>query len=332
MAQTRDEELRRKRRKRLVRGLVMGGAAIGVPALINALVSRRVGKLPAAAWGRGESSQWKHGKIHYQRLGAGPSVLLLHSLGPGHSGEEWRETAENLAQEHEVFVPDLLGWGRSDKPQMTVDSELYLELIADFTQGVAGARPVVVAAGLPAAYAVQLAADQPELMRALGLVVPSGIELHGDEPDFKDALVHWLLRLPILGTSALNVYTSRSAIATYLRREVYASPSRVDDALVEAHYRSSHQPGAHSALAAYLSGYLNHNVREILDRVDLPVWLGWGRRAATPPVESADLWLRSLTGADLEIFENAGILPHVESPGEVARSLKRFLASVRDQR
>ncbi len=205
--------------------------------------------------------------------------------------------------------------------------EDYVELIAELI-GRVGRRPVVVAAGLPAAYAVQVASDQPELIRALGLVVPSGIELHGDEPDFKDALVHWLLRLPILGTSALNIYTSRSAIATYLRREVYASAQNVDDALVERHYRRSHQPGAQGALAAYLSGYLNHSVREILDRVDVPIWLGWGRRAVTPPVESADLWLRSLTGADLEIFENVGMLPHAESPGEVARQLERFLSEL----
>ena len=328
MAQTPDEELRKKRRKRLVRGLVMGGAAIGVPALVNALVSRRVGKLPAAVWGRGESIDWKHGRIHYQRLGDGPAVLLLHSFGPGHSGEEWRRVAEHLAASYEVFVPDLLGWGASDKPSLTYDSELYLELIADFAQRVAGDQPAVIAAGLPAAYAVQLAVDQPELMRALGLVVPSGIELNGDEPDFKDALVHWLLRLPILGTSALNVYTSRSAIATYLRREVYASARSIDDALVDRHYRNSHQPGAHGALAAYLSGYLNHSLREILDRVDVPVWLGWGRQAVTPPVESADLWLRSLKDADLEIFEGGGILPHAESAAEVARQLERFLGAL----
>ncbi len=330
MAETRDEELRRKRRKRLVRGLVMGGAAVGVPALINALVSRRAGKLPPAAWGRGESRDWKHGKIHFQRLGEGPTVVLLHSFGPGHSGAEWRGVAERLAAGHEVLVPDLLGWGRSDRPSLTYDGELYIELIADFVERVAGERPVIVAAGLPSAYAVQLAVDRPDLLRALGLVAPSGIELHGDEPDFKDALVHWLLRLPILGTSALNVYTSRSAITTYLEREVYGSARKVDHALIDRHYRSSHQPGAHGALAAYLSGYLNHSVRDILDRVDLPVWLGWGRRAVTPPVESADLWLRSLSGADLEIFEGCGIVPHAESAGEVASRLERFLGDLRD--
>ena len=330
MAETRDEELRRKRRKRLVRGLVMGGAAVGVPALINALVSRRAGKLPPAPWGRGETYDWTHGKIHYQRLGEGPPVLLLHSFGPGHGGGEWRGVAERLAAGHQVLVPDLLGWGRSDRPPLTYDGELYIKLIADFVERVAGGRPAVIAAGLPAAYAVQLAVDRPELLRALGLITPSGIELHGDEPDFKDALVHWLLRLPILGTSALNLYTSRSAIATYLRREVYGSADKVDDTLVDRHYRGAHQAGAPWALAAYLSGYLNHGVRDILDRVDLPVWLGWGRRAVTPPVESADLWLRSLRGADLEIFESCGILPHAETADEVARRLERFLGDLRD--
>ncbi len=330
MAETKDEELRKKRRKRLVRGLVMGGAAIGVPAVINALVSRRAAKLPASTWGRGETSDGKHGRICYQRIGDGAPLLLLHSFGPGHSGEEWRRVAEHLAGRYQVFAPDLLGWGRSDRPHQTYDSELYIELIGDFTQHVVGARPVVIAAGLSAAYAVQLAIDRPETIRALGLIVPSGLELHGDEPDFKDALVHWSLRLPILGTSALNVYTSRSAIVTYLRREVYAAPERVDDALVDLHYRNSHQPGAHDALAAYLSGYLNHNVAGVLDRIDVPVWLGWGRQALTPPVESADLWLRSLGEAELDIFESAGILPHAESAAEVARQLECFLSHLKD--
>ena len=318
------------RRRRLVRGLLMGGAAIGVPALINALVSKRAGRLKSAAWGRGESYRFKQGKVCYQRLGEGPPVLLLHSLGPGHSCEEWRSVAERLAESREVFAPDLLGWGRSEKPPLTYDGELYIELIAEFVQRVIGARPAVVAAGLPAAYAVQLAVDQAELFRALALVVPTGIELHGDEPDFKDAMVHRLLRLPILGTSALNVYTSRSAIANYLRREVYARPEAVAGALIELHYRSSHQQGAHNALAAYLSGYLNHGVREILGRVDVPVWLGWGRQAASPTVESADLWLQHLANADLEVFEASGILPHAERPEDFSRRLDAFLQRLKD--
>lgn len=306
----------------------MGSAAIGVPALINTFVSRRARRLPAATWGSGDRYAWKWGDVVFQRLGEGEPLLLVHSFGPGHSSSEWRRAAEILATDYQVHVPDLIGWGQSDKIAPAYDGELYIELLGDFLKDVVGRPAVIVAAGLPAAYAVQLAVDQPELARALALVVPLGMDLHGDEPDLKDAVVHRLLRLPILGTSALNLFTSRSGISGYLRRDVYASPALVDDALVEEHYRHSHLPGAHAALAAYLSGYLNHGVADVLARLDVPVWIAWGRSAMSPRVETADLWLRHLPAAELEVLERCGILPHAESPDELCRKLEQFLAQL----
>ncbi len=330
MTRSIEEEQRRKRRKRLIRGLVMGGAAVGLPALVNALVSRRARRLPALEWGTGDRYRWRRGEIAFQRLGEGPPLVLLHSLGPGHSAVEWRRAAEHLARDHEVYAPDLLGWGQSEKPSLTYDSGLYVELLTDFLRQVVGERAVVAAAGLPAAYAVQVAADRGELLRALALVVPQGIGLSDDEPDVKDAVVHRLLRLPVLGTSALNLFTSRSALGSYLRREVYGSPVLVGDTLVDEHYRASHQDGAHVALAALLSGRLSHGVRDVLSRLELPVWIAWGRRAASPPVEIADFWLQELPGAELEVFESCGVLPHAESPGELCAKLESFLGSLDD--
>lgn len=308
----------------------MGGAAIGVPALVNAMVSRRAQQLPVTRWGSGDTWDSKHGRIVYQELGEGEPLVLLHTFGPGHSSLEWRRTAEELARDHRVYAPDLLGWGNSDKPARNYDSELYLELLGDFLDDIVGQRAVLVAAGMTAAYATQLASDRPESVRALALVVPLGIELHGDEPDFKDAVVHRLLRMPVLGTSALNVFTSRSGLAGYLRREVYCSPTAVDEVLVDEHYRSSHQAGARAALAAYLSGYLNHGVREVLSQLSTPTWIAWGRHAVSPTVESADLWLRHLPSAELEVFELAGLLPHTESPEEFCSKLGLFLAKLND--
>ncbi len=309
----------------------MGAAAIGVPALMNALVSRRARKLPVRTWGGAASYPWQEGEIAYQHLGEGTPLVLLHSFGPGHSAAEWRAAAETLATSHEIFVPDLLGWGGSQKTSGTYDGELYIRLVSDFLSDVVQRRAVLVAAGLSAAYAVQVAADQPEQVRALALIVPQGIEIHGDEPDLKDAVVHRLLRLPVLGTSALNVFTSRSALVSYLRREVYAAPERVDDHLVDEHYKNAHQQGAHEALAAYLSGYLNHSVKDVLGQLEAPLWIAWGRQAASPAVESADLWLRQQPQAELEVLEGCGVLPHVESTDELCAVLDRFLAGLADE-
>lgn len=314
----------------MTQGLVVGGAAVGLPALLNSLVARRARNLPDATWGSGDRYRWSHGDIAYQRLGEGPAVVLIHAFGPGHSSDEWRGAAEQLAPSFEVFAPDLPGWGQSSASGDHHDSELYIQLLRDFLDHVVaadspGRRVVLVAAGLSAAYAVQTVIDQPSRISALGLIAPLGMELYGDEPDLKDAVLNRMLRLPILGTSAINVFTSRANIAAYLRRDVFGSPSLVDEALIDSHYLNSHRDGAQEALAAYVSGYLNHGVRELLPRVNVPTWIAWGRRAVSPPVESADLWISRLPDADLEVFEQAGILPHAESPGEFGRKLEGFL-------
>jgi pimeloyl-ACP methyl ester carboxylesterase len=263
--------------------------------------------------------------VAYQDLGQGDPIVLVHSFGPGHDSEEWRAVATELAPHHRVVALDLLGWGRSDKPECAYDADLYIQLLGDFIEDVVGGRCVVAAAGLSAAYAVQIAVDRPQALGALGLVVPSGIDAEGDEPDLRDALVHWLLRTPILGTSALNLYTSRTALGQHLRREVLAAPERADASRVEQLYGSSHQPGAHAALAAYLSGYSNHSAVEALARLNLPLWLAWGRQARTPPLETADLWLQRAPQTELEVFEDSGNLPHLERPTAFARALRRYV-------
>ncbi len=325
VARKAQEEQARKRRKRLMRGLFFGAAAVGVPALANVLIARRNRRLAAPGWGRGHRYAWRHGEVAFRRLGEGPPVLLLHSFGPGHDSGEWRAVGERLSQRHEVFAPDLPGWGRSDKEPIFYDAEVYIQVVSDFLEDVVGSRATLVAAGLSASYAVQVAVDQPEAVHALALVVPTGVGLGGEEPDLKDALLHRLLKLPVLGTSTLNLLTSHAAIAHHLRREAFAAPDRVDAGLIEHHYQSCHQPGSHLALAAYLSGFLNHPCAEALRRVDCPVCLVWGRQSASPPVTAADLWLRELPTADIEVLEDSGGLPHLETADRFGRVLEAFL-------
>jgi len=327
-AWTSEEQQRRRRRKRILNGLLIGGAAIGVPAIVNAMIERRARQVEPTVWGRRHRYAWELGDVAFQRLGDGDPVVLLHSFGPGHDAIEWRASAELLAERFQVFAPDLPGWGRSDRPSLDYDAELFVDFLIDFLVDQVRRRAVVVASGLPGAYAAQVAIDRPELMRALVLVSPLGIEAACEEPDLKDAVIHRLLRLPVVGTSALNVYSSRNGIAHHLRHEVYASADAVTESLIDHYWKSSHEPGSRAALAAYLSGYLNHSVASSLSRLKLPTLLVWGRQATAPNVESADLWLRQLPEAELEVLEDTGVFPHAEAPQRFRDILVRFVENL----
>lgn len=319
----------RRRRRRLWKGLLIGAVAIGVPAVANALVRRQAGKLGPPSWGRSHRYDWEAGEIAFVRLGDGPPLVLLHSFGPGHDSREWEHAARELSRNFTVYVPDMLGWGRSARPDRDMNAGLYLRFLVDFLSDVVRDPAVVVGVGLTAAYAVQLAVDHPELIQAVAAVVPQGIGVHDEVPRFGDQALYGLMKVPVFGTSVFNLMTSRPALAHYLRREVYAAPERVDAAVVDHYWRSAHQRGAEAALASFLAGHLDLDAESALERLRRPLWLAWGRQATAPPVANADLWLHHQPHATLDVFEEAGNLPHAEVPSYFALRLTRFLESIR---
>ncbi|MCY3968368.1 MAG: alpha/beta fold hydrolase [Acidobacteria bacterium] len=327
MARSADEELKRLRRRRVTRGLILGGVALGAPAVINAVVARRAARLPRPRWG-----STRHVEIDGRRLAfvhiprsrreSAPPMVLLHTFGPGHTGLLWREAAERLARGHDCFVPDWLGWGDSERKAQRYTARVYIDVLDRFLEEVVGEPAVVVAPHRAAAYAVQVALDAPELVAALALVAPQGL---GAE-DRGDPVLHGLLRAPLLGTSALNVVTGERALENHLRRETMFGAEGLGEDVVEAMYRASHLPGASHALIDSLCGRLGHQLDAGFGGdVQQPLWLAWGRQATHPALETADLWLQEMPKADLEVFDGCRNLPHVERPAKFAAALTAFI-------
>src|ERR1700679_101013 len=53
-------------------------------------------------------------KIHYVDVGSGPPVVLLH--GFPETWHAWRRQIPVLGQHYRLIIPDLRGYGTSDKP------------------------------------------------------------------------------------------------------------------------------------------------------------------------------------------------------------------------
>jgi 2-hydroxy-6-oxonona-2,4-dienedioate hydrolase len=60
-----------------------------------------------------QTSKWK---IHYNELGSGYPIIMLHGGGPGASGwSNYRDNAHAFAQHFRVILPDVPGYGKSDE-------------------------------------------------------------------------------------------------------------------------------------------------------------------------------------------------------------------------
>lgn len=320
--------------QKLWKGLAAGGVGMAALATVNALIARRVIKPMAETrdgklTGEVDAFRWKHGRISYRT--AGPStaqpLLFIHGIGAGASSLMWQRNIAALSRDFRIYAIDLLGFGFSDKPATApYSADLYVELIADFIREVVDSRAHVVASSLGAAFAVRVADEHKELIDSLVLVAPTGADILRARPGMTGAAFYSLLHSPVLGTSFYNAVASERSIRDYARKQLFFDRRFVTERFVAEHYALSHQPGAQHAIAAFLSGYLNTDVREALARLTQPITLVWGRQDHTNPLEQATELLRLNPHARLEVFDRCRMMPqeeHAENFNALVRNTLR---------
>ena len=299
------------------KSLLAGGAA-GVAALVavNAAVARDVPEPETGALGGVEESyDWEYGRIFYRVAGdeKAPPVVFIHSVGAGARSFMWRRNFGPLSADFRTYALDLLGFGYSDKPATApYSAELYAQLISDFLREVVGRPTHIVASSLSAAFAVRVAADNPELIGSLVLVSPTGAGNLSARPGMTGAAFYGLLHSPVLGTSFYNTLTSERSLRDFAREQLFHDPRFATPRLIAHYYAVSHLPGAHYAATAFFSGYLNTDIREPFTRLTQPVTLVWGRQDVANPVERAGQLLRLNPRARLELFDRCRLMPQEE--------------------
>ena len=305
--------------RNLWKTLLAGGAGVAALAAVNAVIQRNASEPDdSALGGTGRFFPWKRGRIFYKEAGLsnpGVPIVFVHGIGAGISSFMWRKNFDELAHDFPVYAFDLLGFGFSDKPAAAqYSANLYVELISDFVREVVGGPANLVASSLAASYVVCVAEEHPELVNAMVLNTPVGYDTLNARPGMASAAFYGLLQSPVLGTSFYNVMASERSMRDYARRTLFYDYRRVTDRLVTNLYATSHQAGAQHAIAAFLSGYLNVDMRAAFSRLNQRTVLVWGKQDLTNPVSNANALLGLNSRAELMVFDFCRAMPEQEHP------------------
>ena len=240
-------------------------------------------------------------------LGEGPPLLLLHGFDSSHL--EFRRLAPLLAPQHELFIPDLNGFGFCPRPEGGRYSPAavleHLERVLEAVLQRSGAAQVgLIGASMGGAAAMELARRRPEQVERLLLLAPAG--LSGQPmtvPPLLDQLGARFLGLP--------------AIRRGLCRTAFAQPDRdvgpAELEIASLHLRCPNWAGA-LATFARSGGFAGSGSPLPLQ----PVEVIWGRddRILSRPQKQA---VQSLLGERITELEGCGHLPHIDQPATVAR-------------
>ena len=123
-------------------------------------------------------------RIHYLDIGEGPVVVFLHGSGSGACGHSnFKGNYPALVEAgYRVILPDLIGYGYSDKPaDVDYPLSLFIECVKQTLDAIGVDKYTLVGNSLGGAIALGYALDHPATVDKLVLMAPGGVE---DQPDY----------------------------------------------------------------------------------------------------------------------------------------------------
>jgi len=271
-------------------------------------------------------------RLAYERTGAGPAVLLLHGW-PG-DRTDYREVVPLAAAAADVIVPDLRGFGESDKhaadPAAQYNAAAQARSVIGLIEELALGQAVIAGYDIGSRIAQAIARDRPALARALVVAPPL--------PGIGDRILvpraqreFWYQAFHNLELSTELVDGQPDAVRAYLRH-FWAHWSGPDfepaaghlDHLVSVYAA----PGAFAASIAWYRGGAGSVAASLAERapgaggrIAVPTTVLWPEYDPLFPREWSDRIGEFFSAARLTWLDGIGHFSPLEAPKEFATAV-----------
>lgn len=239
--------------------------------------------------------------------GEGRVILFLHGAGGAPSTAPFLDL---LGKGHRLIVPEHPGFGSSQAPKsMRTVSDVALHYL-DLLDVMDVSNVSLVGQSLGGWIAAEMAVANPDRVRTLSLLAPSGLRMPGKP------LADNFMWSP--EESVRNLYHNQTLAAEMLART--PTEEEVDASLANQLMtaRLAWEPRWHDpALASWLH------------RISKPTQIIWGADDQFIPQAYATHWAALIPDARVSILDDCGHLPLAEKPVETTRLVHDFIESVR---
>jgi len=248
-------------------------------------------------------------KIRYFEVGTSKeTLLLLHGLGA--SAERWQEVIPLFAKKFRVIVPDLIGFGYSDKPMVDYTTDYFAEFVSKFVNEIGIKKMNIIGSSLGGQIAAESMINYDVNVKKLVLVSPSGVMKHS--------------------TPALNAYISAalypntdSALNAF---QVMSGRKKIDEKIVSGFIERMQLPNAKMAFMSTLLGLSNSEaITEKLQLITIPTLIVWGENDPVIPIDYAQSFVSGINDCRFYKMTGCGHTPYVEKPKVFFQIVADFL-------
>lgn len=265
----------------------------------------------------GSYYEWKFGKIYYTKKGNGKPLLLIHDLTTSSSAYEWNKVIDKFSKTNTVYCLDLLGCGRSDKPNLTYTNYLYVQLLTDFIKHVIGNKTDIIATGESGSFAIAACQNDPTIIDQIVLVNPPNIKLLSKIPSKRTKVLTRFINLPIFGTFLYNMLTRKKNIDETFRINYYYNSKDIDESIINTYYETAHSGNALSKylFASQCGHYNTVNISHCLKSLTNSIFIITGN-GNPENMSVADMYKNILPSIEIEGVEETKHLPQLEKSSD----------------
>lgn len=235
-------------------------------------------------------------------------LILLHGLGA--SAERWLPIAPTLSKYFRVIVPDIIGFGYSDKPTVEYTMDFFIEFFEEFMDNVHIHRPIIIGSSFGGYLATEYAIRFNSRVEKLVLAAPAGMMRSS--------------------TNVLDQYIMAALYPTYenaLRAfmDMAYDPSIVTEDTVRDFINRMRLPNAKYAFMSTLLG-IRDSPRLLgrLSKILAPTLLIWGDNDNMIPLQYSKEY-NEIPGSNLVILKDCGHTPFIERPITFSQTILKFL-------
>ena len=313
-----------KAKNKLLTLLILSAGAAVTTAAINKAIQVSAVSKNLLAEPEALCFKWRLGNIHYTKEGNGKPLLLIHDIDFISSGHEWKQLIPFLKNEYTIYTIDLLGFGRSEKANMTYTNFLYVQLISDFIKSEIGHRTSVITSGESASIPLMACSLKPELFDQIMAINPLSLLDYSSIPGKTAKMYKCVIELPIVGTLLYHIASSKKMILEELMDRKFFNPYAVKSSYVDACYEAAHLGSSpKSTFASIRCNYTKCNLINALKKIDKSIYL-IGGGAVDNIKERLGEYKEYNSSIETAILPKSKELPHVEKPEEIAELVKTY--------
>jgi 2-hydroxy-6-oxonona-2,4-dienedioate hydrolase len=251
-------------------------------------------------------------KIHYIEAGSGATnVILLHGLGG--SSQVWQFNIVPLAEKYHVFVPDQIGFGKSDKPLVNYRIRTYVDFLDQFYKQLKIERATLVGNSMGGWIAAIYAATYPERVDKLVLADAGG---YAPPKDFDTRAFF-----------ALNP-TTREGMKV-LSARVFYNKAFLSDAAIDQAMAARLAAGDGFTIKSITESIIRGEdfLDDLVKTIKHPTLIVWGREDGLIPLSEGERFHKDITGSTMIVFDHCGHVPNIEKAGEFNAAVIKFLSA-----